>query len=187
MDPLKLERAAGVETRGEPGSRSGDGGRKPSKRLRIAVALLGVATVIRLVEDVRAPEGYTLPAAALLLGAGWWRLGTDRELSSGRALSSGLTLALVPSLLLALDDPVTVRGALVAAGGLVALAVGVARHWAAPFVAGAGTTAVLAVRHLGPYESPGFIAAATEFVLEGLHLHQKLNRDSEGARWSYRA
>jgi magnesium chelatase subunit I len=44
-----------------------------------------------------------------------------------------------------------------------------------------------AVRSLGPYESPGFIAAATELVLEGLHLHQKLNRDSEGARWSYRA
>jgi magnesium chelatase subunit I len=44
-----------------------------------------------------------------------------------------------------------------------------------------------AVRRLGPFESPGFIAAATELVLEGLHLHQKLNRDSEGARWSYRA
>jgi hypothetical protein len=44
-----------------------------------------------------------------------------------------------------------------------------------------------AVRRLGPYESPGFIASATELVLEGLHLHQKLNRDSEGARWSYRA
>jgi len=44
-----------------------------------------------------------------------------------------------------------------------------------------------AVRRLGPYESPGFIAAATELVLEGLHLHQKLNRDSEGARWSYKA
>ena len=44
-----------------------------------------------------------------------------------------------------------------------------------------------AVRRLGPFESPGFIAAATELVLEGLHLHQKLNRDSEGARWSYKA
>jgi len=44
-----------------------------------------------------------------------------------------------------------------------------------------------AVRQLGPFESPGFIAAASELVLEGLHLHQKLNRDSEGARWSYRA
>jgi magnesium chelatase subunit I len=44
-----------------------------------------------------------------------------------------------------------------------------------------------AVRRLGPYESPAFIAAATELVLQGLHLHQKLNRDSQGARWSYKA
>jgi len=116
----------------------------------IGVALLGVATVVRVVEDVRAPEVYTLPAAALLLAAGWWRLTNDAEVDSARALSSGLTLALVPSLLLALDEPVSLRGALVAAGGLVALAVGVARHWAAPFVAGALTSAALAVRHLGP-------------------------------------
>jgi hypothetical protein len=116
----------------------------------IGVALLGAATVIRVVEDVRAPEVYTLPAAALLLAVGWWRLTNDPEVDSARVLSSGLTLALVPSLLLALDEPVSLRGALVAAGGLVVLAVGVARHWAAPFVAGALTSAVLAVRHLGP-------------------------------------
>ncbi|MGY2874168.1 hypothetical protein ACVW00_001358 [Marmoricola sp. URHA0025 HA25] len=116
----------------------------------VGIALLGAATVIRLVEDVRAPEVYTLPAAVLLLGAGWWRLDADRRVGSVRALSSGLTLALLPSLLLALDEPVSLRGVLVAAGGLAALTVGLVRHWAAPFVAGAGTTGVLAVRHLGP-------------------------------------
>jgi hypothetical protein len=125
-------------------------GRDRDEAAWIGIALLGVATVIRVVEDVRAPEVYTLPAAALLLAAGWWRLGTDREVDTAHVLSSGLALALVPSLLLALDEPVSLRGALVAAGGLVALAVGVARHWAAPFVAGALTSAVLAVRHLGP-------------------------------------
>lgn len=116
----------------------------------IGIVLLGAATVIRVIEDVRAPELYTLPAAAILLAAGWWRLGADSQVESARVLSSGLTLALVPSLLLALDEPVSLRGALVAAGGLVALAVGVARHWTAPFVAGALTTGILAVRHLGP-------------------------------------
>ena len=116
----------------------------------IGIALLGVATAIRVVEDVRAPELYTLPAAALLLGAGWWRLRADRAVGSVRALSSGLTLALLPSLLLALDEPVSLRGALVAAAGVVALAVGLVRLWAAPFAAGALTVAVLAVRHLGP-------------------------------------
>jgi magnesium chelatase subunit I len=44
-----------------------------------------------------------------------------------------------------------------------------------------------AVARLGPFESPGLMAAAIEFVLEGLHLHQKLNKDSEGGRWAYRA
>jgi magnesium chelatase subunit I len=42
-------------------------------------------------------------------------------------------------------------------------------------------------RLIGPVESPGLLAAATELVLEGLHLHQKLNRDREGGRMSYRA
>jgi hypothetical protein len=102
------------------------------------------------VDDVRAPEVYTLPAAVLLLVAGWWRLSSDPGTTSARALSSGLTLALAPSLLLAVDDPVSIRGALVAVGGLAVLALGAARLWAAPFVAGAVTTGVLAVLHLGP-------------------------------------
>jgi magnesium chelatase subunit I len=40
---------------------------------------------------------------------------------------------------------------------------------------------------LGPFESPGLMASATEFILEGLHLHQKLNKDREGGRYTYRA
>jgi magnesium chelatase subunit I len=40
---------------------------------------------------------------------------------------------------------------------------------------------------LGSFESPGLMATAIEFVLEGLHLHQKLNKDREGGRYSYRA
>lgn len=43
------------------------------------------------------------------------------------------------------------------------------------------------VRCLGNAESPGFIAAATELILEGLHLHQKLNKDRSGARYAFRA
>jgi magnesium chelatase subunit I len=43
------------------------------------------------------------------------------------------------------------------------------------------------IRVLGGVESPGFIAAATEFILEGLHLHQKLNKDREGGRFTFRA
>jgi len=44
-----------------------------------------------------------------------------------------------------------------------------------------------AVSALGPFESPGLMASAVEFVLEGLHLHQKLNKNREGGRYTYRA
>jgi magnesium chelatase subunit I len=45
----------------------------------------------------------------------------------------------------------------------------------------------LVARLVGPVESPGLLAAATELVLEGLHLHQKLNKAREGGRITYRA
>src|SRR5437867_2273335 len=40
---------------------------------------------------------------------------------------------------------------------------------------------------LGAFESPALMATAIEFVLEGLHLHQKLNKDRAGGRYAYRA
>jgi magnesium chelatase subunit I len=43
------------------------------------------------------------------------------------------------------------------------------------------------IQALGPFESPGLMAAAAEFLLEGLHLHQKLNKEREGGRYVYRA
>jgi magnesium chelatase subunit I len=42
-----------------------------------------------------------------------------------------------------------------------------------------------AVRSLGVPESPAMMASATEFVLEGLHLHQKLNKEIQGGRITY--
>jgi len=36
-------------------------------------------------------------------------------------------------------------------------------------------------------ESPGVVASAVEFVLEGLHLSKRLNKDAVGSRASYRA
>jgi magnesium chelatase subunit I len=36
-------------------------------------------------------------------------------------------------------------------------------------------------------ESPAALAAATEFILEGLHLSKRLNKDASGARATYRA
>ncbi|MET0839465.1 MAG: hypothetical protein ABWY19_11825 [Marmoricola sp.] len=116
-----------------------------------AALVLGFATVIRVADHVTFPEAYTLPAAAVLIGAGIWRLSTDEDANSFVVLGSGLTLALLPSLLLALDEPVSLRGALVGAGGVAVLLVGLQQRLAAPFALGALTTALLAVRHLEPY------------------------------------
>ncbi len=113
--------------------------------------VLGAATVIRVAEQVEFPEAYTLPAALLLVAVGAWRLSTDVQSNSFAALGSGLTLGLLPSLLLALEEPVSLRGALVAAAGVAVLAIGLQQRLAAPFAIGAVTTAVLAVRHLEPY------------------------------------
>ncbi len=116
----------------------------------LGAAVLALATAVRVVDHVTAPEAYTLPAAALLLAVGLWRLGREPQARSIALLGSGLSLAVVPSLLLALDDPVSTRGALVAAGGLVALGVGGWCRLLAPFLFGAVTTALLALRHLEP-------------------------------------
>ena len=64
------------------------------------------------------------------------------------ALGTGLALALLPSLLLALEDPLSMRGVLVGAAGVAALALGVRERLAAPLLAGAATIALLAVREL---------------------------------------
>ena len=42
-----------------------------------------------------------------------------------------------------------------------------------------------AVEHLGAFETPGLMAAASELVFEGLHLHQKLNKERHGGRFAY--
>ncbi|MEE9144306.1 MAG: sigma 54-interacting transcriptional regulator [Candidatus Binatia bacterium] len=42
-----------------------------------------------------------------------------------------------------------------------------------------------AIRSLETPESPAMMASAIEFVMEGLHLHQKLNKEMEGGRITY--
>lgn len=42
-----------------------------------------------------------------------------------------------------------------------------------------------AIRTLGAMESPALMASSTEFIMEGLHLHQKLNKEVEGGRITY--
>ena len=44
-----------------------------------------------------------------------------------------------------------------------------------------------AVNRLTEDESPAAVASAVEFVLEGLHLSKRLNKEAAGARATYRS
>jgi hypothetical protein len=126
----------------------------PDRRFfqRIGAVALGVAYVLRLVaSDVDVVEAYTLPFGIVLLAAGWWTMRGDDGVGSVRALAPGLTLALLPSLPQALDEPASLRALILGLGALVVLAIGARRHWKAPFVAGAIVVGVLAIANLGPY------------------------------------
>ncbi len=113
--------------------------------------VLTLGTLVRLDTPTSlGAEVYTLPAAALLLGAGVLRLLREPSTGTWTVLGSGLTLALVPSLLISLPDPTSLRAFLVGTGAAIALAVGMERRWQAPFLAGAAVLTVLALRFLLP-------------------------------------
>jgi len=44
-----------------------------------------------------------------------------------------------------------------------------------------------AIAKLDVPNEPTHVAAATEFILEGLHLNRRLNKNHDGARYRYRA
>lgn len=116
----------------------------------LGAVTLGAAAVGRVDLGLELPELATAPAAALLLAAGVRRLLVDPAVPSLRALGSGLTLALLPSLLLALDEPTSPRALAIGLVAVAFLAVGISRRWAAPFLAGNAALALLALRNLGP-------------------------------------
>ncbi|MET0525094.1 MAG: hypothetical protein ABWZ91_09845 [Nocardioides sp.] len=114
--------------------------------------LLAAATWVRLADlGVEAPEAYTLPSALALLVVGLDRLRRDPEAATATALTPGLLLATVPSLLWCLDDPVSGRAAWLGVGCVGLLLAGTLLRWHAPLVMGAAVGGVLVVRELAPY------------------------------------
>jgi len=101
-------------------------------------------------NNIEAVEWYTIPAAAALLVYGVRRLRHHPGESTWRCLGPGMALALTPSLLLALDDPVTWRGLAVALASVALVALGVQLRLAAPFALGVVATALLALRNIWP-------------------------------------
>jgi hypothetical protein len=115
--------------------------------------VLAAATWVRMWDlGVDTPEAYTLPWASLLILVGTARAHSG---STGTlmALGPGLGLALLPSLLWALDDPETGRSLVLGLACFVLVLLGAKVGWAAPLMYGAAVGLILALRLGGPYVS----------------------------------
>jgi hypothetical protein len=111
----------------------------------VAGALFTAAQWLRLEQlGVETAEAYTLPLALALLVVGLVSLRRPDQ-STSRALGAGLGLALVPTLLQVLVDPLSGRAVVLGLGCLALVLAGARLRWAAPLVAGAsvGTLVVL--------------------------------------------
>ncbi|MEU8155803.1 hypothetical protein AB0B94_19260 [Micromonospora sp. NPDC048986] len=111
--------------------------------------LLG-AWVLLAAGGVTVPEAYTVPAAALAVGAGLLALRTRPGLTSWPALGPGLVAALLPSLVsvLAGADPQPWRRLLLGVAATGAVLAGATRRWQAPVLLGGGVLTLLALHEL---------------------------------------
>lgn len=143
--------------------------------------LLAAATWVRLAElGVSQPEAYTLPSALALLLVGVATLRRDPTAPTGPALTPGLLLATVPTLLWVLAlDPVSLRAALLGLACLATVLGGTALRWSAPVAVGWVVGLLLVVRELAPYAAatPQWIligAAGTALTVVGVTWERRL-------------
>ncbi|MPZ61977.1 MAG: hypothetical protein GEU93_11915 [Propionibacteriales bacterium] len=124
-----------------------------SRPVGAVASALGLAALWVRLDDtgVETAEAYTLPLAATVLAFGAWVLWRDSSARTAPTLGPGLSLALAPSLVLAVAEPITLRALLVAAACLALFALGAALRWHAPLVIGALAGAVLVAAELFPY------------------------------------
>ncbi|MFI6067431.1 SCO7613 C-terminal domain-containing membrane protein [Micromonospora sp. NPDC051227] len=108
------------------------------------------AWVLLAAGGVTVLEAYTLPAAALAVGAGLLALRTRPGLTSWPALGPGLVAALLPSLVsvLAGADPQPWRRLLLGAAATGAVLAGATRRWQAPVLLGGGVLTLLALHEV---------------------------------------
>lgn len=148
--------------------------------------LLAAATWVRLWDvGVDTPEAYTLPSAVALLLVGLRHLSRHPEAGTARALTPGLVLATVPSLLrVMVEDPVSLRAGLLGLACLGLVLAGAALRWQAPLLVGATAGAVLVLREWAPYAGivPPWVwiaAAGTTLLVVGVTWERRL-RDLRG-------
>ncbi|MEU7929320.1 hypothetical protein [Micromonospora sp. NPDC049107] len=129
-------------------------GEPAGRRWRFAAVAAGSellgAWVLLAAGGVTVLEAYTLPAAALAVGAGLLAMRSRPGLTSWPALGPGLVAALVPSLVsvLAGPDPQPWRRLLLGAAALGIVLAGARRRWQAPVLVGGAVLAALALHEL---------------------------------------
>jgi hypothetical protein len=124
-------------------------GRRPL--LWTGLALGEVALCLRLVAaGVLAPEPYALPAAVILIGAGWRRSRRAPELGSWLTYGPGLAILLLPSLVAAWSDQGWLRPLLLGLTAACITLAGARARLRAPLLIGALVAITDAGRQLAP-------------------------------------
>lgn len=154
----------------------------PRERLGYRWAGLGVLTLsswaLLVDQNVRMLEAYTLPLAVVLLVIGALSLKRNPAQRSP-ILLPGLVIGLLPSTILALTDPVSIRALLVGLTAVALVLVGVFGRLAAPFLSGLVVVVVLALVELWPYTAyiprwAGLAAAGILLVAIGVRWEARL-------------
>lgn len=147
----------------------------------MATTVLAVASwwTFLAVMDVDVLEIYTLPAAMVVLGAGWTQRRTRVGGNSWIAYGPGLVLAGLPSLIEVLTGNSVIRVLALLVGMAVMIGVGVIRRLQAPVVIGIVILLVLAIDTLYPVAAQvprwALIAAAgVAFIWMGATFERRL-------------
>jgi len=115
-------------------------------------ALLTLSSWVRLaMEEVTAPEAYTVGPDLALLAVGHLRRRREPGLSSWQAYAPGLTLGLLPSLLAAMSDTGLLRPMLLGLAALAVLLAGARWRLQAPLLIAAAVLGIDAVVQVQPY------------------------------------
>ena len=135
---------------------------------------------------IETPEAYTLPAAVglLLIALPNLRAGAASWAAEGAAVG----VALVPSALVVVMEPTSLRLVLVVAAATAATVAGTLLHRQAPFVLGAATLLLVVVGRLAPYTPlvPWWVtlgAAGILFFFVGGTYERRRQQAREAVAW----
>ena len=127
---------------------------RPSRQIIAAVIASAAALLLMWIQlwiaEVRLVEAYSLPAAVLLGGAGWWQMRRDPTIGSWSALGPALLVAAVPSAFAAVVETGAVRPLVVLGIAVGVTVTGAVLGLRAPLVVGSTTSVIMAVDQLFP-------------------------------------